>query len=52
MGQNVSEAAALAKAASEVDIEFKDVKLQSEFENYAEDESIDKELAELKEKLQ
>lgn len=52
MGQNVSEAAALAKAASEVDVEFKDVKLHREFENYAEHESIDKELAELKAKLQ
>lgn len=52
MGQNVTEAAALAKAASEVDVEYKDVKLHREFENYAEDESIDKELAELKEKFQ
>lgn len=52
MGQNVTEAAALAKAASEVDVEFKDVKLHREFENYAEDESIDKELAELKENIQ
>ena len=52
MGQNVTEAAALAKAASEVDVEFNDMKLQREFANYAEDESIDKELAELKAKLQ
>ena len=52
MGQNVTEAAALAKAASEVDVEFKDVELNREFVNYAEDEAIDKELAELKEKLQ
>ncbi len=52
MGQNVTEAAALAKAASEVDIEFKDIKLHREFANYAEDESIDKELSELKAKLQ
>lgn len=52
MGQNVTEAASLAKAASEVDIEFKNVELNREFVNYAEDEAIDKELAELKEKLQ
>lgn len=52
MGQNVTEAAALAKAASEVDIEFKDVRLQREYVNHAEDESIDKEIAELKSKLQ
>ncbi len=51
MGQNVTEAAALAKAASEVDVEFKDVELNREFVNYAEDEVIDKELAELKERL-
>lgn len=52
MGQNVTEAAALAKAASEVDVEIKDVELTREFTNYAEDEAIEKELAELKEKLQ
>ena len=50
--QNVTEAAALARAASEVDIEFKDMKLHREFSNYAEDTSIDKDLAELKAKLQ
>jgi len=50
--QNVTEAAALARAASEVDVEFKDVKLHREFSNYAEDASIDKDLAELKAKLQ
>ena len=50
--QNVTEAAALAKAASEVDVAFKDVKLHHEFANYAEDASIDKDLAELKAKLQ
>lgn len=52
MGQDVTEAASLAKAASEVDIEFKNVELNREFANYAEDEAIDKELAELKGKLQ
>lgn len=52
MGQNVTEAAALAKAASEVDVEIKDVELSHEFTNYAEDEAIEKELATLKEKIQ
>ncbi len=52
MGQNVTEAAALAKAASEVDVEFKDINLQREFEKYADDGSIDRELTELKAKLQ
>ncbi|MCY4402291.1 MAG: PspA/IM30 family protein [Candidatus Poribacteria bacterium] len=52
MGQNVTEAAALAKAASEVDVEFQDVELNREFANYAEDEAINKDLAELKERLQ
>ena len=52
MGQNVTEAAALAKAASEVDVEIKDVELTREFTNYAEDEAIEKELADLKQKIQ
>lgn len=50
--ENVTEAAALAKAASEVDVAFKDVKLHREFAGDAEDASIDQELAELKAKLQ
>ncbi len=50
--ENITEAAALAKAASEVDVEFKDVKLHREFSGYAEDVSIDQDLAELKAKLQ
>ena len=49
--QNVTEADALAQAASEVDVEFKDVKLHHEFSNYAEDASLDKDLAELKAKI-
>ena len=52
MGQNVTEAAALAKAASEVDVDIKDVELTREFTNYAEDEAIEKELADLKQKIQ
>ncbi len=50
--QNATEADALAQAASEVDVAFKDVKLQREFAGYAEDASIDKDLAELKAKLE
>ena len=50
--ENITEAAALAKAASEVDVAFKDVKLHREFSGYAEDVSIDQDLAELKAKLQ
>ncbi len=50
--ENVTEAAALAKAASEVDVEFKDLKLHREFMSYAEDASIDQDLAELKARLQ
>ena len=50
--QNVTEAAALARAASEVDVEFKDMKLHREFASYAEDASIDKDLTELKARLQ
>lgn len=52
MEQNANEAATLAKAASDVDIDLKGTKLHREFAGYAEDESIDKELAELKAKLQ
>lgn len=52
MGQNVTEAAALAKAASEVDVEIKEVELTHEFTNYAKDEAIEKELADLKQKIQ
>ena len=50
--ENVTEAAALAKAAAEVDVAFKDVKLHREFASYAEDASIDRDLAELKARLQ
>ena len=51
MGQDVTEAAALAKAAAEVDFELQDVKLHHEFANYAEDGSINKDIAELKAKI-
>ncbi|MCE2400702.1 PspA/IM30 family protein [Candidatus Poribacteria bacterium] len=52
MEQNVSEAATLAKAASEVDIDLRDTKLNKEFAGYAEEASLDNDLAELKAKLQ
>ena len=52
MEQNVSEAATLAKAASQVDNDLSDMKLNKEFSGYAEEASIDDDLAELKAKLQ
>ncbi len=52
MEQNASEAATLARAASEVDIDLRDTKLNREFAGYAEEASIDNDLAELKAKLQ
>ena len=50
--QEAIELKASAKAAVELDIPYQDVKLASEFSNYAEESSIDKELTELKAKLQ
>lgn len=52
IGQDATEVVSLAKAAAEMDIEYQEAELEREFVNYAEDEVIDKELAELKEKLQ
>ena len=52
MEQDATEAAALAKAAAEVDVAYRDTKLEREFEGYAEEASLDKDLAELKAKLQ
>ncbi|MDE0086859.1 MAG: PspA/IM30 family protein [Candidatus Poribacteria bacterium] len=52
MEQNASEAATLAKAASQVDNDLSDMKLNKEFTGYAEEASIDNDLAELKAKLQ
>ncbi|MCY3552792.1 MAG: PspA/IM30 family protein [Candidatus Poribacteria bacterium] len=52
MGQNATEAATLAKAAAEVDAAYQDTKLEREFAGYAEEASLDKDLAELKTKLQ
>ena len=52
MEQDATEAATLAKAAVEVDVAYQDAKLEREFSSYAEEASIDKDLAELKTKLQ
>lgn len=52
MEQDVSDASTLAKAAAEVDVEFSDAKRDREFAAYAEEASIDEELAELKTKFQ
>ena len=52
MDQDATEAAILAKTAVEVDVAYQDAKLEREFSSYAEEASLDKELAELKAKLQ
>ena len=52
MDQDATEAATLAKTAAEVDVAYQDAKLEREFSSYAEEASLDKDLAELKTKLQ
>ena len=52
MDQDATEAATLAKAAVEVDVAYQDAKLEREFSSYAEEASLDKDIAELKAKLQ
>ena len=52
MEQDATEAATLAKAAAEVDVAYQDTKLEREFASYGEETSIDKDLTELKAKLQ
>ncbi len=52
MDQDATEAATLAKTAAEVDVAYQDAKLEREFSSYAEEASLDKDLAELKAKLQ
>ena len=52
MEQDATEAATLAKAAAEVDVAYQDAELEREFAGYAEEAAIDKDLAELKAKLQ
>ena len=51
MEQDATEAATLAKAAAEVDVAYQNTKLEREFSSYAEEASLDKDLAELKTKL-
>ena len=51
MEQEAIEASTLAKAAAEMDVTYQDTKLEREFSSYAEEASIDKDLAELKSKL-
>lgn len=51
MEQNATEAATLAKAAAEVDVPYQNMKSEREFAGYAEEASLDKDLAELKAKL-
>ena len=50
--QEATEAAALAKAAVELDVAYQDVKVAVEFSGYAEEASINKEIEALKAKLQ
>ena len=52
MEQDTTEAATLAKAAAEMDVAYQEAKSEREFASYAETASIDKDLAELKAKLQ
>ncbi|MCE2415519.1 PspA/IM30 family protein [Candidatus Poribacteria bacterium] len=52
MDQDATEAATLAKTAAEVDVAYQDAKLEREFSSYAEEASLDKDLAELKTKIQ
>ena len=51
MEQDASEAATLAKAAAEMDVAYQDAKSAREFASYAEEASIDKDLAQLKVEL-
>ena len=52
MEQDTTEAATLAKAAAEMDVAYQEAKSEREFASYAEAASVDKDLAELKTKLQ
>ena len=52
MDQDATEAATLAKTAAEMDVAYQDAKLEREFSSYAEEASLDEDLAELKTKLQ
>lgn len=52
MEKEATEAATLAKAASETDVAYQNAALEREFSSYAEEASLDKDLTELKAKLQ
>ena len=52
MEQDASEAATLAKAAAEMDVAYQDTKSEREFASYAEEASLDKDLAQLKVELE
>lgn len=52
MEQDATEAATLAKAGAEMDVAYQDAASEREFTSYAKEASIDKDLAELKAKLQ
>ena len=52
MDQDATEATTLAKAAAEMDVSYQDMKLEREFSSYAEEALIDKDIAELKTKIQ
>ena len=52
MEQHAIEAATLAKAAAEVDVPYQNIKSEREFASYAEEASLDQDLAKLKAKLQ
>ncbi len=51
MEQDATEAATLAKAAAEMDVAYQEAKSEREFSSYAEEASVDKDLAALKTKL-
>ena len=52
MEQDATEAATLAKAAAEMDVAYQDTESEREFSSYAKEASVDKDLAQLKAKLQ
>lgn len=51
MEQRATEAEALAKTAAATDVDYRDAQLEREFASYAEEASVDKDLAELKASL-
>ena len=51
MEQDATEAATLAKTAADMDVTYQDAQLEREFSSYAEEASLDKDLAALKARL-